>query len=176
MCIQEETQHHETYVPTSKTWVVSIRVPTWEVGGRGRKWGRHSMRPTASKSKMLVGLHEVYLIWQWRAFLAEVGKEKEGTFGSVRWPVSPEQSIHEQGVADKASQVGRGYIVDSFPCQSEELKMCCSTDPLSSGETLGVLKENNVIRVLFFNTKMNPVDLCKSLGRGTSRGIRKLMK
>ena len=28
--------------------------------------------------------HEVYLIWQWRAFLAEIGKEKEGTFGSVR--------------------------------------------------------------------------------------------
>ena len=52
-------------------------------------------------------------------------------------------------MADKASQVGRGYIVDSFPCQAEELQMCCSTDPLSSGETLGVLKENNVESFVF---------------------------
>ena len=51
---------------------------------------------------------EVYLAWQWGAFLADAGKDTEERFGSVRWPVWPEQSTHEQDVGDTASQAGRG--------------------------------------------------------------------
>lgn len=57
------------------------------------------------------------------AFLADGGKDTR-LAGSVRWSVWPEQSIHEiRYMGNKASEVGRGYIVEGFPCQGEELQI-----------------------------------------------------
>ena len=101
-----------------KTWIVEYEFQKEEVGGGAvseiynfrEKW-------TASKSKMLIGPFRKS--GQWRAFLADVGRDK-GRFGSLRWPVLPKQSFPEQ-VGDTASPEGRAHIVDSFPCQAEEL-------------------------------------------------------
>lgn len=80
-------------------------------------------------------------MWQWKTFLADLGKDIEGRFGSVRWPVWPEQIIHEQDVGDKASQVGMSHTVESFPCQAEELHVLQPQSPRQWGDIKGFKSE-----------------------------------
>lgn len=135
-CTQAEWQYHETYLPLSKDMNSWVWVP--KVGGgveRGAsQWDLQPYGEMNSLKEQNVdrSFQEVCLTRQWRAFLADVGRDK-GRFGSMRWPVLPKLSFHEQ-VGDTASGVGRGHIVDSFPCQAEELQMCCCPDPLGSGD------------------------------------------
>lgn len=59
------------------------------------------------------------VVWQWRTFLADVEKDIEGRFESGD-QLGQSKAFLEQGKGNKASQVGRGHIVEGFPHQDED--------------------------------------------------------